>query len=150
MFEDELICKNYLKNVANARFIMHVAICCRRNEKKISESFLQSYTDVGKTTSDYLSIHEAHRIFLENKSKFTASNFSEGLMDILQGYRRATQNMIENAKSRKNLLNSNMSVIAGAIVGSVLLLGILLFIGFIIYRRCRNKKEEVRIQLLSL
>lgn len=101
-----------------------------------------SYTDVGEATSDYLSIHEAHRIFLENKSKFSASNFSEGLMDILDGYYRLTRSMMEKTKGRKKD-DLNLPLIAGAIVGSVLLVGILLFVAFVVYRRCKTNKDEV-------
>ncbi|XP_054716044.1 uncharacterized protein LOC129225608 [Uloborus diversus] len=98
-----------------------------------------SYTDVGKATSSYVSLNEAHRIFLENKAHFTAGHFFEGLRAMLADYHESTRDMKRPVE--KGL---DIALISGSIIGAVVLLGVVLFIAFIVYRRCKMEKPEKR------
>ncbi|GBL88082.1 hypothetical protein AVEN_133732-1 [Araneus ventricosus] len=97
-----------------------------------------SFTDVGKETSYYVSLNEAHRIFLENKANFTAGHFYEGLRAMLSDYYAKTRTM---KKLQKNEEKLNLGLIAGSIIGAVVVLGILLFLIFLLYRYLKRSKD---------
>ncbi|KAG8180808.1 hypothetical protein JTE90_008593 [Oedothorax gibbosus] len=99
-----------------------------------------SFTDVGKATSSYVSLDEAHRIFLEHKAHFTGGRFYEGLQAMLGDYEARTRTMRAPTEPSDD---TDMGVVAGGIVGAVAILGIVLFIVVVVYRRCKNKRKDV-------
>ncbi|GFU63560.1 uncharacterized protein TNCV_4256011 [Trichonephila clavipes] len=103
-----------------------------------------SFTDVGKETAYYVSLDEAHRIFLENKAHFSAGNFYEGLNGMLTDYHTRTR--IMKSRTKENDKGLNLGLISGSIIGAIVVLGIILFIIFVVYRRIKRSKDPVSIQ----
>ncbi|GFS35248.1 uncharacterized protein NPIL_570361 [Nephila pilipes] len=103
-----------------------------------------SYTDVGKETAFYVTLDEAHRIFLENKAHFSAGNFYEGLNGMLTDYHTRTR--IMKSRSKENDQGLNLGLISGSIIGAIVILGIILFLIFIVYRRMKKQKDPEKAE----